>query len=172
MLAPLVLSYLLDPHTFLYYLFFHILFILSIPRFNNSLKYFCHLSNICFLSDSVLPSLSLYTSVVTVGRLDKLLTPSYNFLVSLFLFVSFNFCNFPFYPFLFLSSAESISFYSILLTDIQVCFFIRHFLLASFFSWIVLLHSSSHQWLAFFTSLDSLNTFPVSNNTSFRFCQS
>ena len=51
-----------------------ILFILSASGFNNSLKYCCHLSNICFFSDSMLPSLSLHTSVVTVGRLDKFLT--------------------------------------------------------------------------------------------------
>ena len=121
----------------------------------------------------MLPSLSLHTNVVTLGRLVRFLTSLQNFLVSLFLFVS---CDSLIFLYI-----HSFFFLQILLAFILFCwqtskfvlvFLIRHFLLASLFSWIALFNSLSHQWLAFLTSLDSLNSVTASNITSFRICQS
>jgi hypothetical protein len=58
MLAHPVPDYLLSSHVFLHYLFF---------QSQDLIILCCHLSSICFLSDSILPSLSLHTSVIAEG---------------------------------------------------------------------------------------------------------
>ena len=125
-------------------------------------RYCCHLSIICLLSDNILPSLSLRTNVFIVGGLDKFLTS---------LFIPLIFPSIPSFFFL-LQVLLVFLLFSQYISKFVLVFLFKRFPLASFFSRIALLHSSSHQWLAFFASLDDLNFLAASNITFSRFCQS